>query len=217
MALLFFWGLARVPLAQGVALAFVAPIIALFLAAALLGEAIGRGAIIASLLGFAGVVVILLGQDQAALGPEAFQGAVAILISAVLYAYNIVLMRQQALLAGPVEIAFFQNLIVVAIFACAAPFLAVPPPAEAWPALAGAAALAFASLLLLSWAYARAEAQILAPVEYTAFIWAAALGWLVFAEPLGWFTLAGAAMIVAACLIAARGRRARVADVEAAL
>jgi len=32
MAILFFWGLARVPLAQGVALAFVAPLIALYLA-----------------------------------------------------------------------------------------------------------------------------------------------------------------------------------------
>ena len=36
MAILFFWGLARVPLAQGVALAFVAPLIALYLAALIL-------------------------------------------------------------------------------------------------------------------------------------------------------------------------------------
>ena len=34
MAVLFFWGLARVPLAQAIALAFIAPLIALFLAAA---------------------------------------------------------------------------------------------------------------------------------------------------------------------------------------
>ena len=33
MGFLFFWGLARVPLAQGVALSFVAPLIALYLAA----------------------------------------------------------------------------------------------------------------------------------------------------------------------------------------
>jgi len=38
MAILFFWGLARVPLAQGVALAFVAPLIALYLAALILKE-----------------------------------------------------------------------------------------------------------------------------------------------------------------------------------
>lgn len=217
MALLFFWGLARVPLAQGVALSFIAPIIALFLAAMLLREQIGRSAILASLLGFAGVLVILAGQDRAELGPEALQGAFAILASAMLYAYNIILMRRQALVAGPIDIAFFQNAIVAAIFVAAAPFLAVAPPAGQIPALIGSAALGVGSLLLLGWAYARAEAQILAPVEYTAFIWAALLGWLVFAERVGWFTLAGAAMIVAGCLIAARGRRAPVSDVEAAL
>lgn len=217
MALLFFWGLARVPLAQGVALSFIAPIVALFLAAILLKEEVGRGAILASLLGFGGVLVILAGQDRAELGPEALQGAIAILVSAVLYAYNIILMRRQALVAGPVDIAFFQNAIVAAIFVLAAPFLAVVPPVDHAPALIAAAALGVCSLLLLGWAYARAEAQVLAPVEYTAFIWAALFGWLVFAERVSWFTLAGAAMIVAGCLIAARGRRAAVADVEAAL
>jgi S-adenosylmethionine uptake transporter len=44
----------------------------------------------------------------------------------------------------------------------------------------------------------------LAPVEYTAFIWAALLGVLVFDEPVRPLTLIGAAMIVAACLAAAR-------------
>src|SRR6185295_2852225 len=62
MAILFFWGLARVPLAQGVALAFVAPLIALYLAALILKEQIARRAILASLMGFAGVTVILAGQ-----------------------------------------------------------------------------------------------------------------------------------------------------------
>ena len=73
MAMLFFWGLARVPLAQGVALAFVAPLIALYLAALILKEQIARRAIFASLLGFAGVLVILAGQAEAELGPEALQ------------------------------------------------------------------------------------------------------------------------------------------------
>ena len=37
------------------------------------------------------------------------KGIAAILISAGLYAYNLILQRQQSLLAGPIEIAFFQN------------------------------------------------------------------------------------------------------------
>ena len=89
MALLFFWGLARVPMAQAIALAFVAPLIALYLAALLLREQIERRAVLASLLGFAGVLVIFAGQAEADLGPEAFQGSIAILASAGLYAYNI--------------------------------------------------------------------------------------------------------------------------------
>ena len=69
MAVLFFWGLARVPLAQAIALAFIAPLIALYLAAILLHEKIERRAIFASLLGFAGVIVIFVGQARG--GPRA--------------------------------------------------------------------------------------------------------------------------------------------------
>jgi S-adenosylmethionine uptake transporter len=217
MAILFFWGLARVPLAQGVALAFVAPLIALYLAAIILKEQISRRAIFASLFGFAGVLVILAAQAEADLGPEALQGSLAILGSAMFYAYNIILMRQQAQVAKPLEIAFFQSAIVTLCFLLAAPFLAELPPAEQLGAVFGGAVLAFGSLMLLSWAYARAEAQYLAPVEYTAFIWAVLLGFLVFAEPVRPLTILGAAMIVAACLFAARKRPAPVADCEAAL
>lgn len=212
MALLFFWGLARVPLAQGVALAFVAPLIALYLAAILLKEKIERRAILASVLGFAGVLVILAAQAQADMGPEAFRGAIAILASALLYAYNIILMRQQALVAKPVEVAFFTGLIVTGCYLPAAPFLADVPPVEQLPWVLGAAVLGFGSLMLLSWAYGRAEAQYLAPVEYTAFVWAVLLGILFFAEPVRPLTLIGAAMIVAACFLAARRSQAPIAD-----
>ena len=217
MAILFFWGLARVPLAHGVALAFVAPLIALYLAAIVLKERIERRAIIASVFGFAGVVVIFAAQARAELGPEALQGSVSILLSACLYAYNIILMRQQAQVARPVEIAFFTSAIVTSCLLLASPFLAVFPPAEHYPAILGAAALAFASLMLLSWAYARAEAQHLAPVEYTAFVWAVLFGLIFFAEHVNPLTMFGAAMIVGACLYAARRRPAPVADVEAAI
>jgi S-adenosylmethionine uptake transporter len=204
MAILFFWGLARVPLAQAIALAFVAPLIALYLAAVILGERISRQAILASLFGFAGVLVILAGQWQAELGPDAFRGALAILASAALYAYNIILIRQQAQVAKPMEVAFFMSAIMTSCFLLAAPFIGELPAAQHWPGILGAAALAFASLMLLSWAYARAEAQVLAPVEYTSFVWAALFGFLFFAEPVQPLTLAGAAMIVAACLVAVR-------------
>ena len=49
MGFLFFWGLGRVPLAQAIALAFIAPLIALFLAAVLLKETVGKRTVGASL------------------------------------------------------------------------------------------------------------------------------------------------------------------------
>ena len=45
MAALFFWGIGRVPLAQAIALTFIAPLIAMLLAALFLDEDIGRRSI----------------------------------------------------------------------------------------------------------------------------------------------------------------------------
>ena len=47
--------------------------------------------------------------------------------------------------------------------------------------------------------------------EYSAFLWASALGWLVFSEPVSPYTLAGAALIVGGCLVAARRKLRRTA------
>src|ERR1700752_1173551 len=96
MAYLFFWGIGRVPLAQAIALSFIAPLIALCLAAVMLDEKIGRRTIGASLIAFLGVIVIFIGQARAELGRDALLGNVSILGSAVLYALNIILMRRQA-------------------------------------------------------------------------------------------------------------------------
>ncbi len=216
MALLFFWGLARVPMAQAIALTYIAPLLALFLAAVLLGERIGRATILASLVAFAGVLLVMFAQWEARLGHEAFLGALAILASAVCYAWNIILMRQQALVADPSEIAFFQTLIMLACLLLGAPFLAVVPAAEQVPSIILSAGLATISLFLLSWAYARGEANYLAPTEYTSFLWATALGWMVFGERVSLLTIAGAALIVTGCIWVAR-RGARVADTEAQL
>src|SRR5690606_28203659 len=62
MAFTFFWGIARIPLAEAIALSFVAPLVALYLAAILLGEQIRPGAVVASLAGLGGVAVIAFGR-----------------------------------------------------------------------------------------------------------------------------------------------------------
>jgi S-adenosylmethionine uptake transporter len=205
-AFLFFWGLMFVPLAQGIALSFIAPIIALILAALLLKEQVSRATIWASILAFAGVSTILGGQAQSDMGPDALIGALAILASAVGYAWNLILMRQQSQVAGPVEVVFFQNVVMAGCLLLAAPFFAHLPALVHAPALVGAAVLATVSLMLLSWAYTHAEANFLAPVEFTAFVWAALFGWIAFDETVEPLTVVGAGMIVTACLWSARQR-----------
>lgn len=216
MGFLFFWGIGRVPLAQAIALTFIAPLIALLLAAAFLGEKIGPRSIAGSLTAFCGVVLIVVAQLHAKLGGAALAGSGAILISAVCYAGNIVMMRRQALAARPLEINFFQALTVTALWLAVIPLFGWPEwPAVRWPWIVVASLLSTGGGLLYSWAYARAEASYLAVTEYSAFIWASALGWVVFHEKVGPYTLAGAALIVGGCLLASRRKPAAAPEIEA--
>ncbi|MFC3443163.1 DMT family transporter [Sphingobium rhizovicinum] len=217
MAGLFFWAIMRLPLAEAIALSFIAPLVALYLAAWLLKEKVGREAIGASLLGLVGVGVILSGRLRGDYDADALLGALAVLASAMLFAWNLILQRQQAQRASPVEVAFFQHLVMLGVFALGAPWLATFPPLTAAPLVLLAATLAFTSLAALAWAYARAEAQRLIPVEYSAFVWAAIIGWLAFGEAVTLTTVAGALLIVIGCLIAARAKRADLAHVEAGI
>ncbi|MET0246187.1 MAG: DMT family transporter [Sphingomonas sp.] len=216
MAMAFFWGIVRVPLAEAIALSFIAPLIALGLAALVLKEKVGRRSVLGSLLGLAGVGVVVAGRIGGTHSHETLLGMGAILVSAIFYAVNLVVARHQAQIARPLEIAFFQNLFVLGLLAVPSPWLLTVPAAQHWPGIVGAAVLAIASLLLLSWAYARAEAQVLLTVEYTAFIWAAAMGWIWFGEPLTPATVAGTLLIVAGCLMAVR-RQSGAPEAEAGL
>lgn len=219
MAISFFWGIVRVPLAEAIALSFIAPLIALGLAALFLKERIGAESVWGSLLGLAGVAVVVAGRVGGTHSDETVIGMIAVLFSAVVYAMNLVVARHQAQLAKPLEIAFFQNLFVLGLLALAAPWWLAVPATQHWPGIGTAALLAIVSLLLLSWAYARAEAQILLPVEYTAFIWASLMGWWMFGEKLTLVTVAGTVLIVAGCVLAARkkGGHGAAPEAEAAL
>jgi S-adenosylmethionine uptake transporter len=205
MAFSFFFALVRLPLAEGIAISFIAPLIALYLAALMLHERIAPRAVIAAVLGLAGVVVIV--GERIGRGPtsdDAALGIAAVLVSAVLYAFNLVLARKQALLARPLEVTAFQNGTVAIALALGAPWLLVVPGAHAFGDIAASAAIAVVSGTMLAWSYARAEAQVLVPIEYSAFLWAALFGWLFFREPVHSGTIAGAVLIVIGCWIGTR-------------
>ena len=171
----------------------------------LLGETISRAATGASLLGFAGTLVIVGGRiGGGKFDADAALGTASLFVSALLYAYNFIVMRRQAQVAGPLEVATFHSSIGGLVLLTLAPFLWEPPATGAWLPLVAAGALTVAGSLSIAWAYARAEANALVPSEYSGFIWAALLGWLFFREPVTWPTLAGTALIVAGCWLAAR-------------
>ena len=201
----YFFGLTRLPMAEGIALAFIAPLVALYLAAAILGERVGVRAVVGSLIGLAGVLLLLARAGAPAQG-GATVGALVILGAAVLYGYGLVLLRRQAQLATPLEVGFWQTGATLLWLAPAAPWLAPVPPLRFWPGLAGAAVLAQGSIMLLAWAYARVEAKRLIPIEYSGFLWAVLFGALFFGEALAPATLFGAVLIVGGCLVAALAR-----------
>ena len=206
MALSFFYALTKLPIAEAIAISFIAPLIALYLAAILLGEQIRKGAIIASILGFGGTIVIVGGRLGAAQHDiETLKGLGAILFSALLYAYNFIIIRQQALVSSPIEATVFHSGVACAVLLVFAPWFLVTPAPAAMAGIALASILTLMGALLITWAYARAQAQSLVPMEYSGFLWAALFGWLFFREPITGTTIAGTMLILIGCWTATRG------------
>lgn len=214
MSVLFFWALTRLPLAEAIALAFIAPVIALYLSALLLKEQIGPKSVISALLGMAGVGIIVSSRFSGEYDAKALAGAAAVLVSAVLFALNLIVQRKQAQLASAVEVSFYQNLLVLLILLPFAPWFLQQAGPEHWQLILLAAALVTGSQMLLAKAYARAPASRLIPIEYSAFAWASLLGWWIFGDQLTFAVIAGVVLIIGACVIAGREKPSLAAHVE---
>ena len=215
MAVLFFWALTRMPLAEAIFLSCIAPVIAHYLSAILLEVHISRYCVLAAILGLAGVVVIVSHRLSGQYDSGALWGVVAVLVSAVMFAANLVVQRQQAQVASAIEIAFFQNMLVLMVLLPFAPWLLKWWSIDMLPFVVMSAVLAVCSQMILAKAYARAPASRLIPIEYSAFAWAALFGWLVFDEHVTWAVIAGVVLIIAACFVAAREKPRLAAHIEA--
>ena len=185
MAFLFFWGIGRVPLAQAIALTFIAPLISLLLAAVFLHEQIGPRSIAGSIAAFAGVIVIVLGQARAQVGARGsarHRGDPR---------FGAMLCRQHRAdaPAGARRRARSRSISssALTVMRCGSSrcYSSACPhgPGSSGAGSRSLPLMSTAGTLLFAWAYARAEASYLAVTEYSAFLWAAALGWLVFREP----------------------------------
>ncbi|WP_291195102.1 DMT family transporter [Hyphomonas sp.] len=204
-AFCFFYALTQIALAEAVVMGFSAALMIAPIARVILGEKMSRVTIFATLIGFAGAAVAATAQTAGA--PEdgnRLYGTGAILVSAVLYALNIVLLRLRSKEEDSLTLVTFMN-VFPALFLLPFMFLFTEwtPEAHSWGAMIGVAFLGIGIWWLMTLAYAKAKAQTLAPFEYTGLIWSALLGYAFFQEIPGWRVYAGAAIIIAACLVVA--------------
>jgi drug/metabolite transporter (DMT)-like permease len=201
----FFYALATLQLAVAMALGFTAPIFIALFAALTLGERPGRATWVAIAIGFAGVLVVLSGELSEA-GRTTWLGVAAALFSAVAYAVVMVMLKNRAALDPVPTIVLLQN-VLAGLFMTPAGLWAWSPlslTAALWLALIGV--LGTVGHLAMAWAYGRAEASRLGVLEYTAFVWAALIGVVFFAEIPSPSTVAGACLIIAGALLVARRR-----------
>jgi S-adenosylmethionine uptake transporter len=202
----FFWSLTVLPLIDAVTLGFVAPLIVPFAAWILIGERPRPLNLMAAAIGFGGVVIAVQGSLAQSASPLRPLGIAAVLLAATTFAISITLMRARGR-DGPAIVGLLSAFIPGLIVAAPALAFATPPSLGDWPGFLLMGLLGAGGMYLMARAYAGAEAQRLAPLHYTEFLWAALLGYLVFHEMPRTQVYAGAALIIAACLFVAWGDR----------
>ena len=200
----FFYALMHLPLAVATIIGFTAALMVPFLAWAVMGERVSRTALFATLIGFAGAALAVTGRPQSgAVSEHWVLGTVSCFFAAFLYAVILVMLRMRATKEDATTIAMFTN-VVPAIALLPVTFgLFGRPDWSDIPLFAMLGLLGYAVWYLMTLAYARAPAQRLAPLEYTALIWSGIFGSVFFSEFPGWQTWVGAIIIIAACLIVA--------------
>lgn len=203
----FFWSLSVLPLVEVIVIAFLAPLLMPFSARFMLGEHFRPRNIAAGLLGFCGVLIASLGAPAEAASDQRLLGICAVLVAAVAYAISMTMLRGRAGKDGPELVGLLAAVIPGAIIAGPALVMGSAPPAGDLPAFALLGLFAAGGMYCLAKAYAGAETQVLAPLEYTALLWAAAIGWFLFAEPVRPQVWIGAVIIIAACIWGARDEK----------
>lgn len=203
----FFWALTVLPLAEAVTLSFIYPLIVPFVAWLALGERVRWQSMIAAALGFGGVIVATQGAPPVEESPQHALGVVAVLVSAGLFSIAMVLLRARAQTDGAPIVGLMTSLVPAVIVAGPAIAFATPPRWADWPLFFLMGAFAAVFMYLMAQAYARAQAQQLAPIHYVELVWATLFGYVIFHEMPRTEVFAGAALIIAACLYTAYDER----------
>lgn len=206
-AVTFFWALSVLPLAEAVTLSFIYPLLAPFVAQVVLKERVRPISVVCALIGFVGVIVAMQGAPSSEESPLHDLGVTAVLTSAFFFSIAMVLLRERAQKDGAAIVGLMTSLVPGALLLIPAIAVAQPPDPNELPSFLMLGVFAAIFMYLMAQAYARAEAQQLAPIHYTELLWASLIGFIVFHETPRLEIYAGAALIIAACLIAAYDER----------
>ncbi|MFN3992550.1 MAG: DMT family transporter [Tabrizicola flagellatus] len=191
--ILWFWAMARVPVAEMAAIGFLNPVIVLVIAGLLLGEGLGRGRVVSVLVALVGALIVLRPGLR-----EVTTGHLSQLAATLCFAVSYIFAKR---LSGMAPASVVVAVLSVTVAAGLAPIAAwvwqpVSPAQLAW--LAAVAALATLGHYTMTRAFRAAPLAVTQPVTFLQILWATLLGMLVFAEPVDGFVILGGALIVGA-------------------
>ena len=188
---LFVSGLAYLPLADAIAIAFAGPLFITALAQPLIGEHVGWRRWSAVLIGFMGILLIVRP------GGGVVQWAVLLPLTASLAgALRDLLTRHLSSQETTVAILFYTTLGVILASLVTIPFIWVSVSLADWGwfALSGLL-VGFAHFLMIE-TFRYGEAALVAPFKYSGVIWAGLLGYLIWGDIPDFITIVGVSILV---------------------
>lgn len=190
--LLFFTSISYIPLANAVALVFIAPVVLTAMSAFFLREKVPATRWIAVSVGFFAVLIIVRP------GFTSFHWASLLaLCTAVAFSLYLLSTRMLAGTAPPLVTLMYQSLLGVIVMSAVLPFVWVTPAPMDWLLMVALGAIASISHFLVIRAFEFADASTLAPYNYTEIIMATVLGYVVFGDFPDPWTWVGMALIIA--------------------
>ncbi len=183
------------PLAEATAFTFTKPLFMTVLIALMLPEIVSWQRWGAVAVGFLGVL-IMMRPGVGGLDPGAFVA----LGGAFFFAVVNVLVKKLSATERPVTILLYAGIFTSLISFPPALFVWEWPSLYGWMLVLLMAVMSAANQYLMIRAWRIADASAVVPFDYTRLIWSGLIGWIVFSELPDMFTLAGAAVIVAAAL-----------------
>lgn len=188
-----FWAVGHLPLSQAVSISYSTPVFVTIAAALWLGETVRMRRWAAVIVGFIGVLLIVRP------GHEAFSfGLLVPVAAAILSALVAIQIKQLTRIDAPDTVVLYTYLFWVPLSLLPALLQWVTPTGISWLWLAATGLFGTAGQVLWTRALRLGDVSALTPISFAQLPLVATIGWLWFGETLDAWTVAGAAVILAA-------------------